>query len=221
MNWKQVDNSARRQPTTGSYSDWKQEVASDCGNVCVYCAILESRYGGIDNFHVEHYRPKSRFPQFKETIGNLYLACAICNRFKSDDWPAEPTQELNAPAYPDPSQWDFNGLFDVSADGIVEGKVVATKYVAEKLYLNRPQLIRERRFAQLRNQFAEERDQCNALMEHAPNHLAGLYRSLFRIVSNLASYSEQLHTTPVFTLDEVRKPKKKPARSSRRSRKSE
>jgi hypothetical protein len=145
MTWKKPATS-RRQPLSGTYSEWKPQIAVACFNQCVYCAISESSYGGLDNFHVEHYRPKSKFDELELKIENLYLACAICNRFKSDDWPNEPKEDHSCVGYPDPALCDYNNLFAIDPDKFtLAGAHVASRYVIERLYLNRPQLIRERR----------------------------------------------------------------------------
>lgn len=152
MNWK-MPRRPRTPPKTGRYSEWKQEIAADCHNQCIYCCIPDSRYGGIDNFHVEHYRPKSLFGDLENSIGNLYLACAICNRFKSDDWPNEPLPDHSAASYPDPHTCDYSTLFSVESGSFsIAGLYVASRYLVERLYLNRPQLLRERRHAQLLNE---------------------------------------------------------------------
>lgn len=148
MKWLKV-KSPRIQPTKGDYSDWKQQIADDCWQQCVYCAIHESRYGGLDNFHVEHHRPKSRFRRMINLIKNLFLACPVCNRFKSNDWPNDPLPDHSLDSYPDPSECDYNDLFRLNANFEVEGLNVAARYVTERLYLNRPQLILERRTAVL------------------------------------------------------------------------
>lgn len=147
MRWKQP-RPPRLQPKTGGYADWKQLIAITCGNSCVYCGIDDATYGGLDNFHVEHYRPKSRFVKLKNSIENLYLACAICNRFKGDDWPNEPSPSHDVVAYPDPIFVDYNSLFYIERGTcIISGVNIASRYVVERLYLNRPQLIRERRLS--------------------------------------------------------------------------
>jgi hypothetical protein len=112
----------------------------------VYCGIPEARFGGIRNFHVEHFRPKIRFPKLENNIGNLYLACAICNVLKSDDWPCEPAANHSRASYPDPSRADFNALFVVSSQTYeVNSATVAGRYLVERVVLNRAQLILERR----------------------------------------------------------------------------
>src|ERR1051325_1197957 len=145
MKWKRVAEN-RTQPTAGTYADWKTQIANDCHQQCVYCAISESRYGGLDNFHIDHFKPRSKFEELEQIITNLFLACAICNRFKSNDWPSEPLEDHSHPAYPDPASYDYNDLFEIESETLlIKGKHPATVYVTEKLYLNRPQLIIERR----------------------------------------------------------------------------
>ena len=145
MRWKRVV-AGRVQPALGVYRDWKTQIANDCHQQCVYCALSESRYGGLDNFHIDHFKPKSKFEELEQIIANLFLACAICNRFKSNDWPADPLEDHSRPAYPDPSSHDYNELFTVEHRTYeVSGRYPATRYVTERLYLNRPQLMLERR----------------------------------------------------------------------------
>lgn len=116
----------------------------------MYCAISESRFGGLRNFHVEHLRPKVKFPTSENDIRNLYLACAICNVLKCDDWPGEPASDHSLAAYPDPSVVDYNTLFVISPMTYeLDSSTVAGKYVIERILLNRAQLILERRLAMM------------------------------------------------------------------------
>lgn len=146
MQWPVLVGKKRVQPSEGTWHHWKQRIADDCDGRCIYCAISEARFGGIRNFHVEHFRPKIRFPKLENKIKNLYLACAICNVLKSDDWPCEPAPNHSLAAYPDPSGADFNGLFAVSPQTHqVDSATVAGRYLIERVVLNRAQLILERR----------------------------------------------------------------------------
>lgn len=156
MRWPNLVGKARFRPGRGSWSDWKEAIADYCESRCVYCAIHEGRFGGLRNFHVEHFRPKARFPEFENEIANLYLACAICNVLKSDDWPAEPASDHSRLAYPDPGGCDYNAIFaiDAATHGVTS-KAVAGKYLIERILLNRPQLVLERRFAAMLKFFDE------------------------------------------------------------------
>src|SRR5579872_1587365 len=151
MNWKQITNGLRIQPDEGEYPDWKEQIAKDCFYQCVYCSINEANWGGIDHYHIDHFRPKSNpeFEHLRNDITNLFYACPVCNRFKSDDWPGEP--DLNTATYPDPSAVDIGTLVDFDEFSFkISGKYVSARYLIWRLYLNRPQLIYERRESTLR-----------------------------------------------------------------------
>jgi hypothetical protein len=156
VQWPNLVGKARRQPRSGTWHQWKQVIADHCDGRCVYCAIPEGRFGGIRNFHVEHFRPKVKFPKLENDIRNLYLACAICNVLKCDDWPAEPAADHSRVSYPDPFLTDYNGLFVVSpATHEVGSPTVAGKYLVERVLLNRAQLILERRLAAMLRSLTE------------------------------------------------------------------
>jgi len=190
MRWRRVP-AVRVQPRSGTYKEWKQLIADDCGEQCVYCAIHESLYGGLDNFHVEHYRPRSnrRFRHLENVIVNLFLACAICNRFKGNDWPNDPLQNHTRIAYPDPSRCDYNALFLVEPKNFtISGSYVASAYVVYRLYLNRPQLVLERR-----NAAAEERiEKMHGLFDNAYRALPAADPSLQAIRNVLLEFSRSL-----------------------------
>lgn len=150
MNYRLVHKSADNQPKAGVYSDWKVQISEECYKQCVYCTINEINWGGIDHYHIDHYRPKSIFEALENDICNLFYACPVCNRFKSDDWPNEP--DLNLPSYPDPSLIDFSTIFEYDESVYqLQGRNPSAKYLINRLFLNRPQLIYERREAFLKN----------------------------------------------------------------------
>ena len=156
MRWPNLVGKARIQPSRGTWNHWKQAIADHCDGRCVYCAIPEARFGGIRNFHIEHFRPKVKFPKLENDIRNLYLACAICNVLKCDDWPAEPAANHSRATYPDPSLTDYNALFVISSTTHeVRSRTVAGKYLVERVLLNRAQLILERRLDAMFSSLAE------------------------------------------------------------------
>jgi hypothetical protein len=147
MKWKLIDKSKTAAPALGTYKDWKELLAAEGHNQCVYCCISESGFGGRRNFHVEHYRPKSIYPKLTNRIENLFFACGICNVFKSDDWPSEPIDgDLTFPHYPDPSRTDWSVFLEnENGTGVVSSAHLTGRYLIERLYLNRPQMITHRR----------------------------------------------------------------------------
>ncbi|MBB1644948.1 HNH endonuclease [Sphingobacterium sp. UME9] len=145
MNWQKIDRNSRIQQQ-GKYNNWKEQIAKDCFHRCVYCSIHESPWGGIDNFHIDHFKPKSKFSELTNVIYNLYYSCPICNRFKSDDWQNDCIANLDVIGYPDPSEHDFQKLFEIDMTTFkLKGNFKSSRYVINRLYLNRPQLILERR----------------------------------------------------------------------------
>ena len=94
MSWKLIIKDKNNQPAGKDYTLWKEQIAEECFHQCVYCSIHENPWGGVDHYHIDHYRPKSipAFVKFELDILNLFYACPVCNRFKSDDWPAEPNE---------------------------------------------------------------------------------------------------------------------------------
>lgn len=147
MMWFRIPKEAVTEPIVGTHRDWKEQLAEEGRHQCVYCAIAEAAFGGFRNFHVEHYRPKSIFPDLIDEYANVFYCCAICNSFKGGDWPGEPQEDGSAPAYYDPSQVDLSDVFEVAPDSLrVSAHSVAGEYMLERLYLNRPQLVLERRW---------------------------------------------------------------------------
>jgi len=156
VNWYLIIKDKSKQPETGIYSDWKEQIAEECFYQCIYCSIHEVQFGGIDHYHIEHYKPKSldKFKELENDIMNLFYSCPICNRFKSNDWPND-ADDLETVSYPDPSEYNYNNLFEIDEDNYkVIGKHISTSYMTERLYLNRPQLIYERRESFLKNKEA-------------------------------------------------------------------
>jgi len=146
MKWIKVPKETATQPQSGTYRDWKGIIAEEGSYQCVYCAIGEASFGGTRNLHVEHYKPRKTYPDLENDIKNLFYACPVCNSFKGDSFPAEPLEDHSIACYPNPSLVDYNNLFDLDMSlGLIEGKYIASRYLATRLHLNRPQLVIERR----------------------------------------------------------------------------
>lgn len=148
MIWRRVEKELGSKPNKGDkYSDWKEFLAEEGFFQCVYCAINENNFGGMRNFHVEHYRPKSieRFKKLENDLTNLFYACSICNCFKGSHWEEEPDEDFNNFAFPDPSKVDYSTLFEIDFEkGIISPKTNTSTFLIHRLFLNRPQLILER-----------------------------------------------------------------------------
>ena len=208
MNWKLINKNTRIQPVKGTYNDWKEQIAEDCYHQCVYCAIHESQFGGIDHYHIDHFKPKKPFHELENIIYNLYYACPICNKFKSNDWPNEP--DLDKVSYPDPSEINYSELFEIKDDFEIEGKFISSKYIVHRLFLNRAQLIFERREIRRRNQEIELRDSINLLLKqidkYESNFAIEILKEVTAVYNELLTLEQKKRKIRPYKLSDIRKP---------------
>lgn len=175
MSWFRIIKEDAQQPAKGTYRDWKEDIREEGRRQCVYCTIKEAHFGGFRNFHVEHYRPRREFPALENDIRNLFYGCGICNSFKGGAWPGEPLADLSSCCFPDPSAVDYSDFLRVDpATNLVSGLNTAAKYVVERLYLNRPQLILLRRYLAVRMTARELCRRAKELMERANASMDGV-----------------------------------------------
>lgn len=66
-----------------AHPDVKYAIAVETAGKCAYC---ESKVLAITYGHIEHMKPKARYPESTFDWHNLTLACDICNNNKSDDF---------------------------------------------------------------------------------------------------------------------------------------
>jgi hypothetical protein len=206
MHWKQIDSTVRIQPNAGSYNDWKEQIAEDCNKRCVYCSIHEEPWGGIDHYHIDHFRPKSKeeFKVLLNSITNLYYACPVCNRFKSDDWPND-CDDLEKACYPDPSFHNYSTLFSLDEKNYnISGLYVASKYIINRLYLNRPQLVYERREFNLKLKAEVLLADARNLLEISDD--LGLIKQLSFLIIKITQHLLIRDQIRPYKLAEIRKP---------------
>lgn len=208
MNWKLVIKDRQKQPKSGTYPDWKEQIAEECFYQCIYCSINEAQFGGIDHYHIEHYKPKSieKFRTLENDICNLFYSCPICNRFKSNDWPKD-ADDLETICYPNPSEYDYSELFEVnSLDYKVYGSYISTRYMTERLYLNRPQLLYERRESFLKEREGNAIRAIEVLKEklNNPEDFSLLEKSLSGIIELTITLQKRSCIRP-YKLAEIRK----------------
>jgi hypothetical protein len=219
MNWQRIPKETTPLPTRGTtYSDWKPELAEEGFHQCVYCSISETSFGGIRNFHVEHYKPKGlkQFEHLETEFSNLYYACAICNTFKSDDW-TDPADDFSIGCYPDPSKKNYGELFNVNTGtALVAGQNVTGTYILNKLYLNRPQLIINRKeviaestYQELIHTVNDQKDTLFTLAEQGNNEALPLLRDLVSAVQSLEAIFHAKESTNPYTSEQTKKPPSK------------
>lgn len=190
----------------------KEYLQKESSYQCVYCALKDNVLGGIDHYHVEHYKPKgdSRFKHLINEYRNLFYSCPICNRFKGNDWPANPVKNHSKPAYPNPSVVDYNDIFDVDIEtGEIKGNYSASKYMEERLYLNRPHLLLERKRAFLNKickDLVSNFDKLSNELATIKNQEAvKLLEDLGRKSTNLTKLFLQLEEIPSYESNDIRR----------------
>ena len=131
-------------PSYSDYRQYKPHLRQDFSYHCAYCAIHENEWGGPRHFHVEHFRPKSRFPQFIADYENLLYACDVCNCYKGNDWPSDDPL-TDGVGYLDPCRHDYDEHFESNlTTGYTNGRTPPARYMVERLHFNRQFLIQLR-----------------------------------------------------------------------------
>ena len=124
--------------TYAKYSQYKQYLAKDFFNRCGYTDCYDFWFGGVNNFHIDHFIPWKNYPAqptLKTDYQNLVYCCSYVNILKSND-------ETN---YIDPCNNDFNDHFirDKIGNIIPNTNSVQAQYMYQKLklFMRRYQII--------------------------------------------------------------------------------
>lgn len=82
---------AKKLPSRWRHPEIKATLAFETTDKCAYC---DSTMAVVNFPHVEHIRPKARFPELVVTWENLTIVCERCNNEKLDYW-SDSTPLLN------------------------------------------------------------------------------------------------------------------------------
>jgi hypothetical protein len=90
------------------------------------------------SFHIDHFAPKSLFPDLETVYGNLVYSCPICNMGKSDDWVTEAHNIHNngKEGYIDPCDASYNQQFKRTRLGKIIPVTDVGKYMHKKFKLS-------------------------------------------------------------------------------------
>ncbi|HAY3552323.1 hypothetical protein KRE47_00155 [Elizabethkingia meningoseptica] len=118
-----------------SYRKYKPYLRDDFKKRCGYVNCSDFWFGGSRTFHIDHFKPKSKFPELETTYSNLVYCCSYVNILKTDD----------EEEYLDPCDINYNEHFERDNDGniypINESDRAKYMYGKLKLYLKRYQII--------------------------------------------------------------------------------
>ena len=138
------------------------------------CAYCESYIEHVSDSHIEHYRPKSKFPDLTFDWENLLLSCGKCNstKYKGDRFPETSAGGPYINPCTDLPGDHFQFVYDVKAKlASVYGKTERGETTETGLGLNRPDLrtYRSKRLAMLLclAQYAQTDPEAQHLLDEA------------------------------------------------------
>ena len=144
------------------------------------CGFCEQK---IEQWHVEHYRPKDTYYWLAYSWNNLLVACATCNQFKGTNFDLDGTFQnfidspanrnginvlsetydpIELPRMVNPEVTNPNGNINFNKNGIISSNNRRFSYTIEKCKIDRKDLNDERR--SLLDRFKEEVR--SALLDH-------------------------------------------------------
>jgi hypothetical protein len=129
--------------TANDYKSYKIALRQEFSHACGYCHSREPELGGSEAFHVDHYKPQSKFPHLVCKYTNLIYACRYCNRFKSNYWPRF-TEKIQGKYILNPRVDNFKEHLNQSSFAWT-GITTKGKWTVFKLRLDSDDLIRRRK----------------------------------------------------------------------------
>lgn len=133
-------NAPKRTYSGAGYKDYKKyksHLTGDFDSRCGYTYCRDFWFGGQTNFQIDHFKPKSKFPDLETNYSNLIYSCSYVNRAKSDDYHEQ--------LYLDPVDIDYNDHFFRDDLGNIypndNSEAAKYMYVKLKLYLKRNSII--------------------------------------------------------------------------------
>jgi len=138
---KSAQNKRIKEKAEGKYNypQVKSALKYMCFGKCAYC---ESHIPHIGYGHIEHYKPKSKYPALCFEWDNLLLGCEICNgkEYKSDKFPL--ANEGNPFINPcDEAPNDFFEFDPATGTSNIIPKNRRGETTEKELGLNRPDLV--------------------------------------------------------------------------------
>jgi hypothetical protein len=127
---------------TTAYQAYKPQLRKEFLFRCAYCETREPELGGSQSFHIDHYRPKKKFPLLISAYNNLVYACRNCNTYKSDYWP-QYHEKLIGKIILNPREGSLDAHIDKS-NFVWQGKTSQGKWNIIKLRLSSATLSQRR-----------------------------------------------------------------------------
>jgi len=128
-----------------NYGQYKDDLSSDFYRSCGYCDSPDFVWGGKSGFQIDHFAPKSKFPELANDYKNLVYSCPICNRGKSNYWPSKESSVSvkGNKGFVHPCTDEYEEHLGRDSNGEIISKTELGKYIHQtmKFGLSRHQII--------------------------------------------------------------------------------
>ena len=121
-----------------NYRKLKPELLKKFNNQCVYCGI---KFFEPTMASIEHFYPKSLYPDLVNDSNNLLIACRACNNIKGNKSPIDEDGNL---LLINPAKEKFSDHMIQLENGYLEGTTELGQTTIDILQLNRDSLIEQR-----------------------------------------------------------------------------
>lgn len=126
----------RTNVTQKEYNDYKDELEEDFYGLCGYCG--KNQYAFNERFEIDHFAPKTKFPQRKNDYSNLVLSCSKCNKHKWEKWVTDnPYDSVKGDkGFIDPTNDEFDKNLCRDNSGKICGITKLGEYICNELKFN-------------------------------------------------------------------------------------
>ncbi len=119
------------------YQSYKSQLRKDFNSKCGYCDDHDKFCGGMRGYHIDHFAPKSKFPEWKNSYQNLVYSCPYCNGAKSNKWLGDkifPSHNGNE-GFIDPCDQEYDQHLFRDFRGHISGHDCLGEYMVQNLRL--------------------------------------------------------------------------------------
>lgn len=121
-----------------SFKKFKEELFQEFDGKCCYCGVKAYSPKMVD---IEHFKPKSLYPDLANDYENLLITCRECNIYKG---PYFPLNDNGEPLLLNPRKDNFSEHIKICENGYLEGLTERGKATIDTLKLNREGLVEQR-----------------------------------------------------------------------------
>lgn len=132
------------------YLKYKEELMEEFDGKCSYC---DSKIGLTSPAYIEHYYPKSIYPEKVADKDNLLIACQICDISKAAKFPLDSDGN---PLLLNPRTDNFKEHIELMSDGAFSPLSDRGGVTIDTLQLNRPELKERRRYELIEKEYYSE-----------------------------------------------------------------